>query len=161
MAEVFVSYAKADRNLAQQLAANLEAKGWTTWWDTGVDAPRGTREAFERELESAQKIIVLWSRASIASPFVLHEAIAARDGGKLERFLLDVNRNCHGGFPRSRKSDSSAPSTPTEGSHGEGVLERLAGACGCDGRGGREPAGGRASAQPCTLHSGALARSVV
>src|SRR5262245_31997374 len=78
----------------------------------------------------------------------------------LERFLLDVNRNCHGGFPRSRKSDSSAPSIPTEGSHGEGVLERLAGACGCDGRGGREPAGGRASAQPCTLHSGALARSV-
>ena len=83
MAEVFISYAKADRNLAQQLAANLEAKGRTTWWDTGVDAPRGTREAFERELESAQKIIVLWSRASIASPFVLHEAIAARDGGKL------------------------------------------------------------------------------
>src|SRR5215470_19514983 len=79
----------------------------------------------------------------------------------LEQFLLDVNRNCHGGFPRSRKSDSSAPSTRTEGSHGEGVLERLAGACGCDGRGGREPAGGRASAQPCTLHSGALARSVV
>src|SRR5262249_16843548 len=78
---------------------------------------------------------------------------------RLERFLLDVNRNCHGGFPRSRKSDSSAPSTPTEGSHGEGVLERLAGACGCDGRGGREPAGGRAGAQSRTLHSSALARS--
>jgi hypothetical protein len=32
MAEVFISYAKADRNLAQQLAANLEAQGRTKWW---------------------------------------------------------------------------------------------------------------------------------
>jgi hypothetical protein len=83
MAEVFISYAKAGRNLAQQLAANLEAQGWTTWWDTGVDAPRGARDAIERELESAQKVVVLWSKASIASPFVLHEAMAARDAGKL------------------------------------------------------------------------------
>jgi transposase len=27
----------------------------------------------------------------------------------LERFLLDVNRNGHGGFPRARKSDSGSP----------------------------------------------------
>jgi len=83
MAEVFISYAKADRNLAQQLAANLEAQGRTTWWDPGVDAPRGARDTIERELKGAQKVIVLWSKASIASPFVLHEAIAARDAGKL------------------------------------------------------------------------------
>src|SRR5262245_2722623 len=49
---------------------------------------------------------------------------------RLERFLLDVNRNGHGGFPRSRKSDSSALSTAAEGCHGEGLLERLARACG-------------------------------
>jgi hypothetical protein len=30
-----------------------------------------------------QKVVVIWSRAAIASPFVLHEAITARDGGKL------------------------------------------------------------------------------
>jgi hypothetical protein len=34
-------------------------------------------------LESAHKVIVLWSRASIGSPFVLHEAITGRDAGKL------------------------------------------------------------------------------
>jgi hypothetical protein len=83
MAEVFISYAKADRNLAQQLVSNLEAHGRTTWWDTDVDAHRGPGNSIERELESAQKVIVLWSKASIASPFVLYEAIAARDAGKL------------------------------------------------------------------------------
>jgi hypothetical protein len=34
-------------------------------------------------LESAHKVIVLWSKASIGSPFVLHEAITGRDAGKL------------------------------------------------------------------------------
>jgi hypothetical protein len=36
MADVFVSYAKADRPLALKLAAMLEAEGWTTWWDTSL-----------------------------------------------------------------------------------------------------------------------------
>src|SRR4029453_14249521 len=92
------------------------------------------------------------------------EAAGGRDIGtsralleELERFLFDVNRNSHRGFPGSRKSDSSVPSAAAEGCHGEGLLERLARACGCDGRGGREPAGGRACAQPCSLYGSALA----
>ena len=36
MADIFISYAKADRPLASKLAAMLEAEGWTTWWDTGL-----------------------------------------------------------------------------------------------------------------------------
>ncbi|MFZ1101998.1 MAG: MFS transporter, partial [Hyphomicrobiaceae bacterium] len=43
----------------------------------------------------------------------------------LERFLLDVNRNCHGGFPRSRKSDSSAPSAAAEGAMAKGYSKDL------------------------------------
>ena len=54
----------------------------------------------------------------------------------LERFLLDVNRIGHGGFPWRRKSDSDAPSAAAEARHGERLLEGLAGACGCAGRGG-------------------------
>jgi hypothetical protein len=36
MADVFISYAKADRSLALKLAAMLEAEGWKVWWDTSV-----------------------------------------------------------------------------------------------------------------------------
>src|SRR5262245_63029830 len=53
-----------------------------------------------------------------------------------------------------------APSAAAEGCHGEGVLQGLARARSFDGRGGGEPAGGGACAQPCTLDGGALARSV-
>ncbi len=83
MADIFISYAKADRNLAQQLAAHLEAQGRTTWWDATIGANDNFRGAVERELECARKAIVLWSDVSIASPFVLHEAITARDAAKL------------------------------------------------------------------------------
>jgi hypothetical protein len=83
MADIFISYAKIDRNLVQQLAAHLEGQGQTTWWDTDVGAGQSSRSTIDQELESAYKVIVLWSKASIGSPFVLHEAITARDAGKL------------------------------------------------------------------------------
>jgi len=99
MAEIFISYAKTDRNLAQQLAANLEAHGRTTWWDTTVGASDSPRSAIERELERAAKVIVLWSQASLTSPFVLHEAITARDGGKLVQVKTASTRDSD--IPRS------------------------------------------------------------
>src|SRR5712671_6340046 len=77
MADIFISYAKIDRNLVQQLAAHLEGQGQTTWWDTDVGAGQSSRSTIDQELESAYKVIVLWSKASIGSPFVLHEAITA------------------------------------------------------------------------------------
>jgi hypothetical protein len=83
MADVFISYAKADRNLAQQLAAYLEAQGCTTWWDAALTVDEYSRDAIAHELEGARKIVVLWSHVSTDSPFVLHDAIAARDAGKL------------------------------------------------------------------------------
>jgi len=83
MADIFISYAKADRNLTQQLAAQLEAQGTTTWWDTTIDADEGPRSTIEHELNRATKVLVLWSTASIVSPFVMHEAVTARDLGKL------------------------------------------------------------------------------
>ena len=83
MADIFISFAKADRNLAQQLAAQLEAQSRTTWWDANVGDGQNNRSIIDRELDSAHKVIVIWSKTSVASPFVLHEAITARDAGKL------------------------------------------------------------------------------
>jgi TIR domain-containing protein len=83
MADIFISYAKADGDLAQRLAAQLEAQGRTTWWEARLLADQGLDSAAARELENAQKVIVLWTRTSIASPFILHEAITAGEAGKL------------------------------------------------------------------------------
>ena len=33
MADIFISYSQKDRDVATALAAALEARGYTVWWD--------------------------------------------------------------------------------------------------------------------------------
>ncbi len=46
MADIFLSYASADRDWAKRLAAVLAGRGWSVWWDrtiSPVAPPCGTR----------------------------------------------------------------------------------------------------------------------
>ena len=82
MADIFLSHSEQDRKVAQTLAEFLEGQGWTVWW--GKTAPgSGDHQVRMAELASAKLVIVIWSRSSVAAPFVLEEAVAARDAGKL------------------------------------------------------------------------------
>jgi hypothetical protein len=36
MADIFISYAKAARPVTEQLASELQAKGFTVWWDSAL-----------------------------------------------------------------------------------------------------------------------------
>ena len=38
MADVFISYANEDRDTARKLAAALEARGSSVWWDRKIQA---------------------------------------------------------------------------------------------------------------------------
>ena len=38
MADIFISYSKADHALALKLSAFLDAEGWTVWWDKSLAA---------------------------------------------------------------------------------------------------------------------------
>jgi TIR domain len=67
MADVFISYAKADRTLALKLAAMLEAEGWKTWWDTSLIPGDDFRNEIMTELGRAR-------HASIKSDWVRSEA---------------------------------------------------------------------------------------
>jgi hypothetical protein len=36
MHDIFISYARADRPIANQLAEILEKQGWSVWWDPKI-----------------------------------------------------------------------------------------------------------------------------
>lgn len=88
--DVFISYARPDREAARALAALLEARGFAVWWDWNLIGGRDYRAEIIDALERARKVIVLWSAESIASGFVLDEAGHARERGKLVPIVIDA-----------------------------------------------------------------------
>src|SRR3982751_5436276 len=76
LARVFLSYAREDERRARQIAGAIEKAGHEVWWDR--DLASGTRysEEIEQALKDAVAVVVLWSKASVTSPWVRDEAAA-------------------------------------------------------------------------------------
>jgi hypothetical protein len=74
MADIFISYASADREIARTLGETLTARGHAAWWDRTIPPGRVFDEVILEALNAAQCVIVLWSQASIASNWVKTEA---------------------------------------------------------------------------------------
>lgn len=89
MADVFISYAREDRERAGSVAHLLERDGWSVWWDRRIVAGESFDQAIERELERARCVVVLWSEVSIASEWVKNEAALAAERGVLVPVVLD------------------------------------------------------------------------
>ena len=83
MADIFISYAREDREWAEALSKALVSQGWTTWWDTRLTAGERFDFVIQDEIDEAKCVVVLWSSKSIRSPWVIAEA---REG--LEREIL-------------------------------------------------------------------------
>ena len=83
MADVFISYASADRGLAQQLADKLVAQGYSVWWDTSLVPGSSFRPAIVTELKAAKRVLVIWSPNSVKSEWVISEADRAAKASKL------------------------------------------------------------------------------
>ncbi len=89
MANVFLSYAREDTAKAELIAQALSGQGWTVWWDRTI--PPGKTFVMEDALEHASCVVVLWSKAAIASHWVRAEAAEGmRRGILVATFLEDV-----------------------------------------------------------------------
>lgn len=89
MADVFISYAREDRDRAQKLAKALLDQKLSVWWDRDIIAGKAFDEVIERELDSAKSVVVLWSRQSIASEWVKNEAAVAAERDILVPALIE------------------------------------------------------------------------
>jgi TolB-like protein/Flp pilus assembly protein TadD len=89
LASVFVSYARADRDIVAQLADSLETLGHSTWWDRRIKGGDDFSANIERELEAANVVVVAWSATGCQSNWVKDEAQFGADQGKLVAISLD------------------------------------------------------------------------
>jgi TPR repeat protein len=83
MSGVFLSYSRADRDLAERIVVGLRGLGADVWWDEdmpGVD----WREELNRQLERLSAVLVIWTPASSGSKNVMAEA---RLGDRKEKLV--------------------------------------------------------------------------
>jgi len=74
LARLFLSYDSRDRDLASGIARRLEAAGHDLWWDRELESGDRFRQVIDRELDAADTVIVIWTPASVRSPWVIAEA---------------------------------------------------------------------------------------
>jgi adenylate cyclase len=77
MADVFISYAREDAEVARRFADAFRGAGCSVWWDDELRAGEAFDESIERALREAKAVVVLWSKASVASRWVRAEATLA------------------------------------------------------------------------------------
>jgi hypothetical protein len=84
MADIFISYSRKHAQLTVDLARDLEAEGYTTWWDTSL-LPDDVffPETIRAEIAAAKAVIVIWAEHSITSRWVYSDANEGFKQGKL------------------------------------------------------------------------------
>ncbi|MCF2514305.1 TIR domain-containing protein [Sphingomonas sp. G124] len=91
-ATLFLSYARADRTRAERLADALTNAGYTVWWDALIEGGAQFAASIRKALETADAVIVLWSKNSVDSDWVRDEAALGRDRHRLIPLALDGTR---------------------------------------------------------------------
>lgn len=93
VADVFLSYSRADRPKAEQVAKALEAEGFTVWWDKVLRAGQTYDEVTEGMLRDAKVVVVLWSEVSVKSKWVRAEAtLGERTSAVIPAMIQDADR---------------------------------------------------------------------
>ena len=89
MSDIFISYARDDRERAGAIAGALEAQGWTVWWDPHIPPGKTFSEVIDEELAACKCVVALWSKVSTRKNWVLEEAEDGLKRGILVPVLID------------------------------------------------------------------------
>ncbi|MFN2099817.1 TIR domain-containing protein [Altererythrobacter sp. MF3-039] len=90
LADIFLSYSRADQPQIQQLAEKLTDAGYSLWWDQNIQGGKRFAKDIEEAITHSRAVIVAWSAHSVESEWVLDEASYGRDHNKLVPILLDA-----------------------------------------------------------------------
>jgi len=88
MTDVYISYAREDRERVRPLVETLQFEGWDVWWDPSEPTIGGSA-ALDQKLGSAGAILVVWSSYSRGSEYVRSEAATGLYKNKLIQVRID------------------------------------------------------------------------
>lgn len=83
MADIFLSYCSADRDIARKLVDSLSAEGLSVWWDDRLTPVEQWDRLIEKEIHAATAILVLWTPRAFESDWVRVEANFGHERKKL------------------------------------------------------------------------------
>jgi len=89
LTDIFISYARADRERVARLTEALQASGYSAWSDTDLAGGVEYSREIESRIHAAKVVVVVWSETSIESTWVADEAELGRDAGKLVPLIID------------------------------------------------------------------------
>lgn len=87
--DVFVSYARKDKDQVALLARILQREGLDVFWDQDVIVGDDWRDVIKNRLGSARCVVAVWSENSISSDWVKWEAARGYDKGILIPLTID------------------------------------------------------------------------
>jgi hypothetical protein len=92
MTDVFISYARKNRERVRQVADGMTDSGYSLWWDTALKAGDNYALKIEKALAETKSVVVCWSDQAKESLWVRAEASEALDHEKLIQIRLDESR---------------------------------------------------------------------
>ena len=92
MTDIFLSYARKNRDRVGQIAAGFTNGGYDLWWDTALRAGDNYALKIEKALDATKSVVVCWSQQAKESLWVRAEATEALDNDKLIQLKLDESR---------------------------------------------------------------------
>jgi TIR domain len=87
--DIFFSYSSADRERVRSIRDALVAQGFEVFWDQEVPTGLDWDSWIRQHLTKSKCAMAFWSMASVASDNVRHEAVVAKQQGKLISVLLE------------------------------------------------------------------------
>jgi hypothetical protein len=129
MADVFVSYARADAAAARALAEHLEREGFSVWWDRKIPVGEAFDEELGEQLDAARCVVVLWSGESVKSAWVRNEAAEGLAKRALFPVMLETLRLPFG-FRRLQTADLTGWTPPERHAGLDGLTAALKAALG-------------------------------
>jgi len=89
LAEIFISYAREDSELAEEFRKQFLSCSYTVYVDKELVTGRFWETELRKEMRKAKAVVVLWSKHSVASDEVFKEATVAIEESKLFPVLVD------------------------------------------------------------------------